>query len=84
MAKKAAPTELIARTIHIERKEVSVALKENAQGQYIEISETTRGRVNRVIIPRTGQAAFAQITSEVFAHPPAAPPPALAEVESPI
>ena len=47
-------TELLNEQIQIERKQFSLALKENPRGRFLKITEDVGGRRDTIIIPSTG------------------------------
>jgi hypothetical protein len=51
--------------VQVERKTFHFALKENARGRLLRITEETPGRRNSIIIPATGLAEFQAILLEM-------------------
>jgi hypothetical protein len=57
--------ELKSTEIQVERKIFTLALRENAKGQFLRITEEVSGRRNVIVIPATGLADFDRIVSEM-------------------
>lgn len=58
-------------TIQVEKKEFSIALKENRGGRFVRVTETKFGKRNTVIVPLSGVESFVQAFSIVLdALPP--------------
>jgi hypothetical protein len=51
--------------IQIERKTVSILLKENQRGQFLRITEEGAGRQNSIVIPSSGLAELKKIIDEM-------------------
>ena len=58
------------RTLHflqvqLERKDFEFALKENARGRFLRITERANGRANTIVIPATGLQDFKRLVEEI-------------------
>jgi hypothetical protein len=60
--------------MQIERKTITVILKENHQGRFFRIIEELRGHRNTVIIPADGLAQFQELLNEAAQAEKALPP----------
>ncbi len=58
---------LARRDIQIERKQVSIEMRENARGRFLRIVEKCGGKANVVILPDTGINDFFAALDEVIA-----------------
>jgi len=58
---------LRAAKLQIERKQFSLALKENPRGRFLWISEQAGGRQNTIVIPIAGLAEFQQVLEAMTA-----------------
>lgn len=56
---------LATHEIQIERKHFLLALKENARGRFLRISEETNGRFNSIMIPASGLHDFQKLIEEI-------------------
>jgi len=52
--------------VAVERKTISILLRENHQGIYLRIAEEAGGRHNSIIIPASGFAEFKRKLNEVI------------------
>lgn len=63
---------LARRELQIERKQLSIELRENFRGRFLRITEKCGGKTNVVIIPDTGindfYAALDEVIAETNAH----------------
>ncbi len=59
---------LARRDIQIERKQVSIEMRENARGRFLRIVEKCGGKANVVILPDTGINDFFAALDEVIAE----------------
>lgn len=50
-------------TVVVERKQFTVALRENHRGKYLRITEENNGRFNTIVIPAGDLAALAKFVS---------------------
>ena len=62
--------------VEIERKTFVLALKENALGRFLRITEDVKGRRNTIIIPAIGLEEFRQLLDEMMKASAETPPPA--------
>jgi len=62
--------------IQIERKTFILALKENARGRFLRITEDVGGRRDTIIIPAPGLEEFKQILDEIIKVSAETPPKA--------
>jgi hypothetical protein len=60
--------------LEIERKTISIDLKENNMGRFVRITEEAAGRRNMVIIPVAGLAEFQKLLDETAQAAKALPP----------
>lgn len=60
--------------IQIERKTFVLALKENARGRFLRITEDVGGRRDTIIIPAPGLEEFRQILDEIIKVSAETPP----------
>ena len=60
--------------MQIERKTITVILKENQQGRFFRIIEELRGYHNTIIIPASGLAQFQELLNEAAQAEKALPP----------
>ena len=67
---------LARREIQIERKEVTIEMRENARGRFLRIVERCGGKTNVVILPDTGINDFYAALDEVIAETNAQTDPA--------
>ena len=69
--------------LQIERKLVTITLKENVRGRFLRITEEVGGKRNTVIIPVTGLDDFKRVINEMAlaAETMPAPKPAAADEE---
>ena len=51
--------------LQVERKFITVALKENPRGRFLRITEETGGKRNAIIIPITGLDDFKRVINEM-------------------
>ncbi len=59
---------LARREIQIERKQLSIEMRENARGRFLRIVEKCGGKANVVILPDTGINDFYAALDEVIAE----------------
>ena len=63
---------LARRELKIERKELTIEMRENARGRFLRIVEKCGGKANVVILPDTGindfYAALDEVIAETNAH----------------
>ena len=62
--------------IQIERKTFVLALKENARGRFLRITEDVGGRRDTIIIPAPGLEDFSKLLEEMVKAASETPPPA--------
>lgn len=67
--------------LQIERKVFLFALKENARGRFLRITEDVAGRRDTIILPATGLADFRQMIERMIETSDSAPPADAAESE---
>ncbi|HOC55498.1 MAG TPA: PUR family DNA/RNA-binding protein [Verrucomicrobiota bacterium] len=60
--------------IQIERKTFVLALKENARGRFLRITEDVGGRRDTIIIPAPGLEEFRQVLDEIIKISDETPP----------
>ena len=67
---------LARRELQIERKQLTIEMRENARGRFLRIVEKCGGKTNVVILPDTGindfYAALDEVIAETNAHSDAA------------
>ena len=51
--------------VHIERKSFTLALKENARGRFLRITEDFRDQHETIIVPATGLEEFGRVVAEL-------------------
>jgi hypothetical protein len=59
---------LAHRDLQIERKQLSIEMRENFRGRFLRITERCGGRTNVVIIPDTGVNEFNAALDAVFSE----------------
>ena len=59
-------TQLYQRTISVERKRITVDLKENSRGRFLRIIEEVSGRRNAIVVPVGGAEGFRDALNEVI------------------
>ena len=59
-------TRLHSAYVRVERKQLTLDLKENPQGRFLRIVEEVDGRHNSIIIPATGLELFRDTLNEVI------------------
>jgi hypothetical protein len=60
--KPAVPSEILkCKELEIERKRFVLMLKENLRGQFLSISESTRGGRDMIVVPTSGLEEFARV-----------------------
>jgi hypothetical protein len=59
---------LARRELHIERKQLSIEMRENFRGRFLRIVEKCGGKTNVVILPDTGINDFYAALDEVIAE----------------
>jgi hypothetical protein len=66
-------TQLYKSHLQVERKHITLELKENLNGTFLRITEEVGGRCNRIVIPATGLEQFRDAVNEMirFHKPPA-------------
>lgn len=68
---------LARRELQIERKQLTIEMRENFRGRFLRIVEKCGGKTNVVILPDTGindfYAALDEVIAETNAHVPRAP-----------
>jgi hypothetical protein len=52
--------------VRVERKQLTLDLKENPQGRFLRITEQVNGRHNAIVIPATGLELFRDTLNEVI------------------
>jgi hypothetical protein len=57
---------LESREVQIERKRFQAALKENASGRFLRITETSGDKSSTIIIPATGLRDFSKLLGEIL------------------
>jgi hypothetical protein len=69
--------------LQVERKFITVALKENPRGRFLRITEDGGGKRNAIIIPITGLDDFKRVINEMAQAAEAMPAPKPADEEEP-
>ncbi len=68
-------TVIAHRELTIERKRLTVEIRENLRGRFLRITEEVGGRRNAIIIPDTGLNEFNAAVDAVIVAANSAPPP---------
>ena len=69
--------------LQIERKFITITLKENPRGRFLRITEEAGAKRNTVIIPITGLDDFKRVINQMAEAAEAMPAPKLAPAEEP-
>jgi hypothetical protein len=67
-------THLHSVDVRVERKQLTLVLKENLQGRFLRITEEVDGRHNSIVIPATGLELFRDTLNEVINRTKTLPP----------
>lgn len=67
-------TRLHSVDVRVERKQLTLDLKENPQGRFLRVTEEVNGRHNSIIIPATGLELFRDTLNEVIKSSKTLPP----------
>jgi len=65
------------RSFQVERKHITIELRENSQGRFLRITEAVCGRCNMIIVPVSGLEQVLSTLSEIIAFSKALPPQTL-------
>jgi hypothetical protein len=66
MLRPPAPETLFETTLRVERKNLTLSLRENPRGRFLRITEEVNGRRDAVVVPASGLEQFAEALGQVL------------------